>query len=261
MSSVVVIYAFYNKNKIARENLEYFFKYGYIPSVTYYLVINEDKEHESNRGIYGRILPSVSNIKILFRPNEGYDFGGYCRGIEEVLESKQSYDYFFFLNASAIGPLDTKVPFFEKFQKLLKNNVKLVGPTINITTWKEVLDGKPCLPHVQSYTFMVTNDCLSFLWESGLFQRKYSKYLNIVKYQEIDMSTLVLRNGWNISCLVPEYQNKDYSKVWFDFNPTSVNGDIMFPGGRCFGRDIGSQEVIFMKSNRGMVVSRSSIDE
>ena len=243
----------------------YFFRHGYIdsPDINYYVIVNEDPHQSHSRSELLDLIPTVPNTKVFFRENHGYDFAGYYRGIEEIHRDNKDYDYYLFINASTRGPFFTpRYPgetYLNRFQSLLTDTVKLVGPTINITTWQPVTQGAPCLPHVQSYTMMMDKEGLAHIWNKGLFKREYKELLEVVKYQEVDLSSTILRNGWNISCLVPEYQNIDYRTLNYDINRHSVNGDILFPGGRCFGRDVDPYQIIFIKSNRGLDILRYDI--
>ena len=256
MKSTAVIYAFFDRPD-SRTNLIFFFKNGYIdsPNIDYFVIVNEDP-HQSREQLLERI-PKKTNVNVVFQENKGYDFAGYKRGIQEAMRSTKSYDYYLFLNASSRGPFFTpQFPgetFLQRFQSLLNNTVKLVGPTINLTTWTPVTQGAACLPHVQSYTMMMDSECLEYVWSKGIFQREYADLLNVIKYQEIALSSLVLHHNWNISCLVPEYQNTDYRTLNYDINAAhSVNGDILYKGGHCFGRDVSPHEIMFIKSNREM---------
>ena len=77
---------------------------------------------------------------------------------------------------------------------------------------------------------------------------------DVVTNQEIGMSTLILQNGWNIGSFVKEYATRDYATLTdtFNHNANSKFGDIVFPGGLCFGRDIHPYEVMFLKTSRNV---------
>jgi len=136
----------------------------------------------------------------------------------------------------------------DAFTSLLKGNVKLVGPTINLLPKNDQVQ-----PHVQSYCFAIDNECMLFLTKEGLFSPSYTSIYDVIDHQELGLSALVLKNGWNIDCFVAEYRNRDYHNVT-NFNPkaNSQFGDILFPGKLCFGRDIHPYEVMFIKTERGL---------
>ena len=55
-------------------------------------------------------------------------------------------------------------------------------------------------------------ECLEFLISKKLFEdTNYKNYVEFIAIKEILMSQLILKNNWNISCIIPEYQNIDYT--------------------------------------------------
>lgn len=89
--------------------------------------------------------------------------------------------------------------------------------------------------------------CLEYLWFStDLFRRAYDNKLEVVINQEIAMSQLVLQAKWNLSCLIPEYQGRNYT------DPNSypkIFGDIIHPHNE-LGRLLHPYEVLFLKTER-----------
>jgi hypothetical protein len=103
--------------------------------------------------------------------------------------------------------------------------------------------------------FAMTQECLKFLISSKLFENNdYKNYVEFIAIKEILMSQLVLKNNWNISCIIPEYQNIDYRTLKNDVNFTSINGDPNFTNA-CFGRTIHPYESIFIKINRNICIN------
>ena len=98
-------------------------------------------------------------------------------------------------------------------------------------------------------------ECLKFLLDKNLFENNnYNNYVEFIAIKEILMSQLVLKNNWNISCIIPEYQNIDYRLLKNDINLSSINGDPNFSNA-CFNRTIHPYENIFIKINRNMCVN------
>jgi hypothetical protein len=250
----LVIYCYYEKDPSYKENLKYFLKKGVNPKLDYIFVIN---------GICTFTIPTEPNIRVLHRKNSGYDFGAYHAALTYV--DTNDYDYYFFMNTSVRGPfLPPYVSgcWTRPFIDLLKDDVMLVGTTINVlnrpTNEARVFLEETGFPlpftHVQSMMFAMRKKCLVFLKEKGIFAEPTEMdFVKVIAMKEILMSQLVLRNGWNLSCLIPEYQKIDYRKAMSDPNPSSNNGDPNYDSA-CFYRTIHPYEVIFVKSNRGVGV-------
>ena len=244
----VILFAYYEKNQQYKDNLLFFLKFGYYNDndIDYIIIIN---------GTHTLSLPKYDNLYVLERENRGFDFGGWAAGLKTL---KKKYDYYIFLNASIRGPFIPtyiNIKWYEPFINLIKSDIKLVGSTIAIVEGDYIwnpLPGKFCSV-VQTYIFAMDFECLEFLMKCGFFDKEYENILSVGKYQECGMSILVLQNGWNISCLIPEYQNRDYRKITKNFNPYTSFGEIVLlnPDKACFGRTIHPYEVIFIKTNRG----------
>lgn len=244
--SICIIYSYFEANDEYKRNLQFFLKRGYIDdqNLDFYLVINGKTTLD---------LPIRSNFFIFYRENECYDFGGY-QYITRMLY--KTYDYYFFMNCTARGPFLPKyynLKWYQPFIDQLVGDVKLVGPTINACT---LFGG--IKPHVQSYMFALDNECFEFLKREQFFNKKFYDKHEIIINQEIGLSKLILSHGWNISCLVPEYQGINFRSLTEHSNERiilagkRVNGDILHPGKACFGRDLHPYELIFIKTNRGL---------
>lgn len=199
-------------------------------------------------------IPALPNVKIIQRDNEGFDFGAWTEGLNYI--NINQYDYFIFLNTSVRGPYlkNKHIPWQRQFTDMLSDDVKLVGTTINICTMDlhQLRSSKFKKPytHVQSQVFCVDRECLLFL-KDKIFVPHNSKHSfeDVIAMKEVSMSQYVLHNNWNITCMLPLYQNVDYRKVKKDFNETSLMGDPSFKG-RYFGDTYSPYEVVFIKTNR-----------
>lgn len=136
----------------------------------------------------------------------------------------------------------------DPFIDLIDDNVKLVGSTINVVTKATIK------PTIQTYMFMLDAIAFEYIKSQGFFDKIYYTMEEVIEHQEMELSSMILRNGWNISCLIPEYQKQDYKNMRRMFNVHAYRnfGDIVFPGKVCFGRDIHPYEVIFIKTSRGV---------
>jgi hypothetical protein len=185
-------------------------------------------------------------VKVIKRENIGHDFGGWSDGlIRDNLYKK--YKRFIFLNSTVFGPY---LPMYYKgkwtdiFLEGLKNDVKLFGCSINCN--------KEHSPHVQSYCFSTDIECLDYLIDKGIFSKIYAQSrLEAILEKEVNMSKLIIENGWNIGCLMACYKNVD-----FRVNTTSIQtqlfGDMIYP--ESFGKSffMSFYEIVFIKLNRNI---------
>lgn len=255
-NNILILYCYYEKNNIYKNNLQIFLKYGLHDECDYLFIINGDIT------IY---IPKQKNIKVIFRKNEDYDFGAYYDALK-TQEIINKYNYYFFINTSVRGPFIptyTNIKWYQPFINLLKDDIKLVGTTINIlntdsnesNTFYNITKFTKPYTHVQTQMFAIDKECLNFLMSKKLFEdNNYNNYVEFIAIKEILMTQLVLKNNWNISCIIPEYQNIDYRLLKEDINFSSINGDINFTNG-CFGRTIHPYESIFIKINRNISVN------
>jgi hypothetical protein len=254
-NKILVLYCYYEKNINYINNLQLFLKLGLYDECDYLFIINGKISIE---------IPEKNNIKVLYRKNEDYDFGAYNDGLETININK--YNYYFFINTSVRGPFIpsyVKMKWYEPFINLFIGDVKLVGTSINIldkdTNESQAFYNKTNFikpyTHVQTQMFAVTQECLQFLISSKIFSNNdYNNWSEFIAIKEILMSQLVLKNNWNISCIIPEYQNIDYRKLNNDVNFSSNHGDPNYSN-CCFGRTVHPYESIFIKINRNLCVN------
>jgi hypothetical protein len=255
MNNILILYCYYEKNNEYKKNLEFFLKYGLYDECDYIFIINDNLSIK---------IPENRNIKIIYRKNEDYDFGAYDHALK--LTNITNYKYFFFLNTSIRGPFIPSyidIKWYTPFINLLKDDIKLVGTTINILNtdsnesrvFQKITKFNKPFAHVQTQIFAMDKKCLEFLLSKNLFENNnYNNYVEFIAIKEILMSQLILKNNWNISCLIPEYQNIDYRLLNKDINFSSMNGDPNFTN-CCFDRTIHPYESIFIKINRNISIN------
>jgi hypothetical protein len=250
MSRILVIYNYYEKNEIYKENFEHFLKYG--TNIDAHFVITINGSHTVN-------LPDKENVIYLIRPNFGFDFGAYDDAVQKYT-GIDNYDAYFFVNCVVRGPYMPaycRQPWTAPFLDLLTGDVKLVGATINVLHagnglsegFKAIYGFREPYAHVQTTMFAMDRDCFDFLRDRQFFSRGFtdSKVASVFGH-EILLSQLVLANGWNISCLLPEYRGLDYRTLEGDVNPTSQIGNAWYRNGY-FGRDLHPYETIFFNTS------------
>lgn len=252
-NKIAFYYCYYERDEQCKENLNFFLKHGLLDHVDYFFIIN---------GKSSVPFPEAKNLFVFQRENCGYDFGAYAYVLEKFDFSR--YDYHFFCNTSVRGPFlppnTTYKDWTEPFLELLNCEVKLVGTTINVLSGnyfnhlneKYLHSKRNAIPSVQSMMFAIDKECFEYLNKKKFFDLdkicKFS-FEEVIAYNEINLSILVLQNGWNINCIAPKYRGKDYRLINADFNPTSLSGDPVYPGAY-FGKTLHPYDVIFFKTNR-----------
>lgn len=241
MKSVVIYTYFFSES--SNYNLAFFVQKELQerPNIDYIIVIN-GFTHDENV-----VFPNLSNLTILKRPNEGYDFGGHQYALNHLAENNKKYDYYFFMNSGVIGPILPKywdnIPMHwsELFIKKITNKVKLVGTTI---VCLPTYDAGGFGPKVEGFFFMVDSVGLSVLEkEKTVFYNHASKYDAIIN-GEYGLTKCILKNGYSIDCMLAKYQGIDWQNpLYYSLNmnhhPSRKNS--------YFGRSIQPYEVIFHK--------------
>ncbi len=152
-----------------------------------------------------------SYVKVIFRENTGFDFGGWSEALLKD-DTYKRYDYFIFVNSSVLGPF---LPLYYRgrwtdiYINGLEGNIKLFGSTINTNTFENLL----LYPHVQSYIFSVEKSTLEYLIECEIFSNSNisNTYYGAIINKEVEMSRKIIEKGWNIGCLMPQYKGIDFS--------------------------------------------------
>jgi len=207
MVKSVIIYAYF-MSPSSDYNLDFFIKkeLKYRKDIDYIVIING---YEKNKNL---CFPSLENLKVIERENIGYDFGAHNCALEYIQSISKTYDYYFFMNSGVIGPVLSdeliKYHWTDIFISKINDRVKLVGTVI------------ACLPHgdpggygpkVECFFFMVDEVGLSLLKnEKTIFCNHGDKYGAIVN-GEYAVSKCIFRNGYTIDCMMPEYQNIDWT--------------------------------------------------
>lgn len=237
----LIFYCYYEKTKECQNNLQYFIDNAIYEEYDYVFILN---------GGTGITITAQKNITIVKRQNIGTDFHAYAH-IINAITNLNDYDNFFFVNSNVCGPFIPKysnMKWTDAYINLLKDNVKLVGSTIIIpnTYTEKTIDFRTKYNFMLPYTYVNTD---IFALNKEGFQLMKDKILTQVPdLPDILLTQLILKQGWNISCLIPEYQNIDYRTLKHDINNTSINGDPNFENAY-FGNTFHKYELIFTKKS------------
>jgi len=236
MSKHLIIYSYFEKLD-SKENLNFFIKNGIFEHEDYQFLIVVNGEN------FGIDLPEYKNVKLLYRENKGFDFGGWGFGLKNT--NIRVYDYFIFLNSTCVGPfLPRYIPqelyWTDLFVSKIDNDIKLCGPTINYL---------PTNPnrskHIQSYAFGTDIIGLELLIKNGIFDPDENiNRKNVIENHELGMSDVLLSNNFKIySFQLSENLN---SKIE---DKSKLHGDIHYVG-KYYEDTINPIEVMFLKTQR-----------
>lgn len=198
-------------------------------------------------------IPKFDNVKIMYRDNVGYDFGGWT---EALITDKlyDNYDNFIFVNSSVIGPFlrDRNVKWTDVYLEGLKDNVKLFGSTINC------INDPHNKAHVQSYIFSMDKETLIYLMDCKIFDMENSTktFCDTIEQKEILMSRKIIEKGWNIGSLLSCFNGVDFTfkhKSARDyknllFGQILFSNDLMFPEYVNYIWNV--YDLVFIKGNR-----------
>ena len=250
MAKTLIFFHFYEADETYLNNLLHFLYFGYSKSVDYGIIITENCSFD---------LPKLDNVTYIYAKNMNWDYGGYFQGIKN-LKNVQDYDYYFFLNCSVRGPFIPpyiNTPWYQIFIDLLDGNVGLVGATINklVNTdshFKSFTKKYTCdsADHLQTPIYAMSKDVFEYLFNHGFYDLKDSLTKGqIIEDYELLLTKLVLDGGWQVKCLLPEFEINKSTPLGEMVCKTSPNGDILGPR-QYFGRTAHPYETIFVKTNR-----------
>lgn len=233
-NKLLVLYVFHEYN----ERVEHFIEkcIFYDKDVDFILISNNKSNFKHKY---------YANVKVLFRDNIGYDFGGWSEALL-TYNLYENYSHFIFVNSSVMGPFIKSGKWTDMYINGLKDNVKLFGSTINADGSKTI-DGSSAQSHVQSYIFAIDKNTLKYLMDCDIFSiTNYAATFNDAIFKkEVLMSRKIIENNWNIGSLMNYYKDVDFTS-----NNSSVEllGDIMWP--HCHLKLWNKYEIIFIKGNR-----------
>jgi hypothetical protein len=254
-SKILVIYHYYEKDQTYIDNFCHFLRFGYDADLSYLIIVAG--EHTID-------FPALHNIQYFFTENKNFDYGGYCEAVYK-LAIWQKYDFYLFINSSARGPFTPSYcnkKWTDLFIDQLSADIGIVGSAISITPSQHSIAkmyhekyGKlernhQFLGHVQTTCYALSRQVLEQLIKASFYEA--NEALNkdeTVRDYEIRLSQLILDMGFNLRCILPEYNQIDYREVLTDLNPTSREGDSGFEHSY-FGRSAHPYESIFIKTSR-----------
>lgn len=196
------------------------------------------------------------------RKNLGFDFGGWSEALITNTFYK-NYDYFIFVNSSALGPYlpkDFKGKWTDIYINGLTPFVRLFGSSIN--NLKAYFN----FPHVQSYIFAMEKEIVEYLIKYEIFciNNYTNTFLETIQNKETAMSIAILQQ-WNIGCLLPCYKNVNFmdelkknKNLSYEIYESRENewSDTDLCYNKYYNKLWTETDVIFIKGNRDIVITQ-----
>lgn len=249
MSKLAILYHCHPINN-GIYNLDHFLTHGYASEHDYFISCVD----------FDPPTTKLSNVNFFRVDNDSHDFGGFSRLLLDHVD-KSKYKFFGFINSSALGPFHrTKQgeDWTTKFISQLNDETYLCGSTINCLSVESphfgfiapFLNRQNTYYHVQTYAYFLSNSALELLSKHNFYYYpiNHSKIETIINY-EIGLSRIILENGFNIACLIPEYYNVDFRNrsdktiSLENFGDPTIQGAIE-------GRSLDPYDVVFVKPTR-----------
>jgi len=232
----LVLYVFHEINK----TVKFFVKHGLRQDndVDFFFIIN-------NPELKFSVPVEYTNVSIINRDNNGLDFGGWSYALflndqDHYLYTK--YDRFIFINSTARGPFfpvwASDRDWIKIFNSLITDDIKLAGTTIGFLEHQ---------PHIQSMFLVTDRIGLDIAIKCEIFTPtpSFLPKNQIIRQKEVGWSTAILKEGYNIKCLLKAFDGVDFRKKCgrepFYFVPFMPN--------EYYGFNVHPYEVIFIKVN------------
>jgi len=246
----------YRESPETRHNLEYFLKNALTGNATFHFVINgyECSLH---------ICPKP-NVKVFRRANS-LDYEAFKFSIDRA---GRSYDYYFFVNSSSIGPflpVWNHDPWTGVFIRTMrKRGLDMLAPVIEVPSdsygylsmGERTPTVSPNVPFVHTYMFACTGRALQYLLRYQCFS--YANKVELIFINERRVSACLLFNRLKVGSLLTKYRHVDFSdranwnwKTWSRSPVTCPEVPLNYGNS-----DLNPYEVIFVKSIRNVTETR-----
>jgi len=251
-----VIYHYFEADEKYRENFVFFLNTAINEDSQYFIYIS---------GECSVPLPKFKNVSYFFIENKNNDFGG----VVEFYQGRKylNFDAYIFINSSTRGPFllsTNRDPWQKLFICQLSHAVPLVGSSINLlpetSPQSALFYQRHKLPaphiHVQTTAYSLSAQGYKLLSDSDFFsQRERLEKSEVISDYEILMSQIIMKNGYQITSLLPTLENFSQNHKHTNLPSTSKNGDVLYKSA-FYGRSISPFESVFIKTNRDIISFR-----
>ncbi|WP_368343701.1 hypothetical protein [Pelagovum sp. HNIBRBA483] len=253
---LAVIYHYYEKDEIYKDNLVFFLSAALHEDVHYFIYIS---------GTCSANLPKRPNLHYKKIENKNNDFGGVVAFFNDP--RSKGYDAYIFVNSSMRGPfLPTyhQDRWYAPYTARLTDKVALVGSSINhlpsdaphSALFAQDYGITPPFTHVQTTAYALSGKGARYLYDKGFFSEpQHLGKHDVVSRYEILLSQLLLQGGFEIAALLPTYTRFSGTNAEPPYLGTLEDGDPLFANA-FYGRTLSPLESLFVKTNRNMIAER-----
>jgi hypothetical protein len=249
-NKTAIIYSYCDEHARSQQNLHDFANAQLISNVDYFFAGSKDKLS---------VIQSKGNefTKIHFHDGEN-EHQKISRFYRDHVQ-KSDYQSIVVVSSIMSGPYsmpDATQNWVQRFTGQLTKGTHLVGSAIVMMPadhpLAKVQNAEKAKPSTAAYvpmsSFAISREALDFLNTKCFFDQDIPACkLSLQLLAEMRMSDLLLKNGWNISCLLSKYSNIDFRSAKNDINPNSWLGDPRKENSY-FGEDINKRECIFVET-------------
>ena len=249
-NDIAVIYLYCDEHARSQQNFENFAANGPIKNIDFFVAGSKIKLSDNQ--------DKLSKFTEVSCNYEEHDHKKISRFYRDHVQ-KSDYQSVVVVSSIMSGPYsvkDSAQNWVQRFTNKLTNETHLVGSSIVIMPpdhpLTELQNGSKAkvdlAPYVPTSAFAISKEALDFLETQCFFDQEIPNCEISLKFlYEMRMSALMLKNGWNISCLLPKYSDIDFRSLKKDPNRTSWIGDPS-PENCYFGENIDKHESIFVET-------------
>jgi hypothetical protein len=208
-NKTLVLYSYFEKNDEYAQTFQYFLDVGVAENdgLQYVFVIQG--------GNCSVMIPRYENVIVLKRPNTCMDFGAYSAAIEHLggNEAIEKFDFFLFINPSAVGPILPKywpaeLHWSTAFTSRLTGNVHAVGPSL-VCLPPSDLGGHG--PRLETFMFAATLKAVQVALDVNTVFTCHASKAEAIVNGEYGFSRALLSRNMNMDTLLMKYSRLDWS--------------------------------------------------
>jgi len=256
MNNIAVFYHYFENDLSYKNNLIFFLSIGYREEIDIFIISSSKINFK---------IPERNNIKIINVINKNLDWGGFSRGLKEIPE-KFNYKKVFFINSSSRGPFipfHFNQPWYKLFTDKLTSDCHFIGSSIKILDessneserfGKNFSNFLAPFHHIQTNIYCLSDKLFKQLYDLGIYDdhdKEYDK-LDIISNYEIRLSQEALGLGYNLKCLIPEYNQINYLNKIEPLHAL-IKTDGLINKNVYFERTLHPSELVFVKVNRDVL--------